>query len=78
MNKAYVDDIFARALLEEKGHTNRKYKYHLTESGRSRHEEIFRQLVREVFELYGRLKHELRVASGDEPGAIAGPEAQSA
>src|SRR5262245_4535578 len=75
MINAYVDDLVGRGLLEVTGDTNRTYKYHLTEAGRSRHEEIFRQLVREVFELYGRLKHELRVASGDvEPE----PEAQSA
>src|SRR5262245_15045207 len=73
MINAYVDDLVGRGLLDVTGDTNRTYRYHLTEAGRQRHQEIFRQLVREVFELYGRLKHELRVASGDEL-----PEAQSA
>ena len=73
MINAYVDDLVGRGLIDVTGDTNRTYRYHLTESGRTRHEEIFRQLVREVFELYARLKHELRVASGDEL-----PEAQSA
>lgn len=77
MVNAYVDDLVGRGLLDVTGDTNRTYKYRLTEAGKNRHEEIFRQLVREVFELYGRLKHELRVASGDEPPA-AEPEAQSA
>jgi DNA-binding MarR family transcriptional regulator len=79
MINAYVDDLVGRGLLEVTGDTNRTYRYHLTESGRLRHEEIFRQLVREVFELYLQLKHEMRAASGEtqEPGAAA-PEAQSA
>jgi DNA-binding MarR family transcriptional regulator len=80
MVNAYVDDLVGRGLLEVTGDTNRTYRYHLTESGRSRHEEIFRQLVREVFEIYAALKHQLRVASGEE-GLGAGPappEAQSA
>jgi DNA-binding MarR family transcriptional regulator len=78
MINAYVDDLVGRGLIEVTGDTNRTYRYHLTESGKNRHEEIFRELVREVFELYGRLKRELRVASGDEPGDAPMPEAQSA
>jgi DNA-binding MarR family transcriptional regulator len=79
MINAYVDDLVGRGLLEVTGETNRTYRYHLTEAGRVRHEEIFRQLSREVFELYAQLKHELRAASGGEakPEATA-PEAQSA
>jgi DNA-binding MarR family transcriptional regulator len=80
MVNAYVDDLVGRGLLEVTGDTNRSYRYRLTESGRTRHEEIFRQLVREVFEIYAALKHQLRVASGDAgPDADpAPPEAQSA
>jgi DNA-binding MarR family transcriptional regulator len=77
MVNAYIDDLVGRGLIEVTGDTNRTYRYHLTEAGRTRHEEIFRQLVREVFELYGRLKRELRIAGGDEPGETL-PEAQSA
>ena len=77
MINAYIDDLVGRGLIEVTGDTNRTYRYHLTEAGRTRHEEIFRQLVREVFELYGRLKRELRIAGGDEPGETL-PEAQSA
>jgi len=80
MINAYVDDLVGRGLLEVTGDTNRSYRYHLTEAGRSRHEEIFRQLSREVFELYAQLKHELRAASTEaEPAPEASaPEAQSA
>ena len=77
MINAYVDDLVGRGLLEVTGDTNRTYRYHLTEAGRLRHEEIFRQLSREVFELYAQLKHELREAA-QEPGPSAAPEAQSA
>jgi DNA-binding MarR family transcriptional regulator len=80
MINAYVDDLVGRGLLEVTGDTNRTYRYHLTEAGRTRHEEIFRQLSREVFELYAQLKHELRAASEElapNPAASA-PEAQSA
>src|SRR6185295_16560848 len=74
MINAYVDDLVGRGLLDVTGETNRTYRYHLTEAGRLRHEEIFRQLVREVFELYFQLKHEMR--QENEPAAP--PEAQSA
>ena len=80
MVNAYVDDLVGRGLLEVTGDTNRTYRYHLTEAGRIRHEDIFRQLSREVFELYAQLKHELRAANGTEsrtPDATS-PEAQSA
>jgi len=80
MINAYVDDLVGRGLLEVTGDTNRSYRYHLTETGRARHEEIFRQLSREVFELYAQLKHELRAASAEatpNPDTSA-PEAQSA
>ena len=80
MINAYVDDLVGRGLLEVTGDTNRSYRYHLTEAGRVRHEEIFRQLSREVFELYAQLKHELRAASAEaapNPDTSA-PEAQSA
>ena len=61
------------------GDTNRTYRYHLTEAGRARHEEIFRQLTREVFELYAQLKHALReAAEGTPEQGPAAPEAQSA
>jgi DNA-binding MarR family transcriptional regulator len=80
MVNAYVDDLVGRGLLEVTGDTNRTYRYRLTEAGRGRHEEIFRQLVREVFEIYAALKHQLRVASGDAAADAepAPPEAQSA
>lgn len=74
MINAYVDDLVGRGLLDVTGDTNRTYRYQLTEAGRLRHEEIFRQLVREVFELYFRLKKDMRL---EDPGTAA-PEAQSA
>jgi DNA-binding MarR family transcriptional regulator len=79
MINAYVDDLVGRGLLDVTGDTNRTYRYHLTEAGRLRHEEIFRQLVREVFELYLKLKHEMSAVNGEtkEPDTEA-PEAQSA
>ena len=79
MINAYVDDLLGRGLLDVTGDTNRTYRYHLTETGRARHEEIFRQLRLEVFELYAQLKHELREESVErqDPGP-AMPEAQSA
>jgi DNA-binding MarR family transcriptional regulator len=79
MINAYVDDLVGRGLLDVTGDTNRTYRYHLTEAGRLRHEEIFRQLVREVFELYLQLKHEMSAVDGEtrEPDTEA-PEAQSA
>ena len=79
MINAYVDDLVGRGLLDVTGDTNRTYRYHLTESGRLRHEEIFRQLRLEVFELYAQLKHELREESVErqDPGPVM-PEAQSA
>src|SRR6185436_12339477 len=76
MINAYVDDLVGRGLLEVTGDTNRTYRYHLTDAGRARHEEIFRALSREVFELYAQLKHELREATTD--AAPPAPEAQSA
>ena len=76
MINAYIDDLVGRALIEVTGDTNRTYRYHLTEAGRARHEEVFRQLQLEVFELYAQLKHELREASGE--AAPPAPEAQSA
>ena len=79
MINAYVDDLVGRGLLEVTGDTNRTYRYHLTEPGRLRHEEIFRQLVREVFELYLQLKHEMHAVDGtSQDAAPAAPEAQSA
>src|SRR6185295_19940267 len=78
MINAYVDDLVGRGLLEVTGDTNRTYRYHLTETGRSRHQEIFRQLTKEVFEIYAQLKHDLLAAEGGEKRDAAGPEAQSA
>lgn len=60
MINAYVDDLVGRGLLDVTGDTNRTYRYHLTETGRARREEIFRRLSREIFELYAQLKHELK------------------
>ena len=77
MINAYVDDLVGRGLLDVTGDTNRTYRYHLTEAGKLRQEEIFRQLVREVFELYFQLKHEMRAVDGEAPAAPP-PEAQSA
>ena len=62
MINAYVDDLVGRGLLDVTGDTNRTYRYHLTDSGKARHEEIFRQLTAEIFELYTQLKHELKAA----------------
>ena len=80
MINAYVDDLVGRGLLEVTGDTNRTYRYHLTEAGKLRHEEIFRQLVREVFELYLQLKHEMHAVDGtmQDQAPAAPPEAQSA
>ena len=79
MINAYVDDLVGRGLIEVTGDTNRTYRYHLTESGRLRHEEIFRQLVREVYELYFQLKHEMHTVDGSiQEQAPPAPEAQSA
>jgi DNA-binding MarR family transcriptional regulator len=77
MINAYVDDLVGRGLLDVTGDTNRTYRYHLTEQGHVRREEIFRQLTREIFELYAQLKHELREESAP-PALPAAPEAQSA
>ncbi len=74
MINAYVDDLVGRGLLDVTGDTNRTYRYHLTEQGRVRREEIFRQLSREIFELYAQLKHELR----EEAAATVLPEAPEA
>lgn len=79
MINAYVDDLVGRGLLEVTGETNRTYRYHLTPSGRERHERIFRELVQEVFELYAALKHELREEQGGPPlEAEPPPQVQSA
>ena len=78
MINAYVDDLVGRGLLDVTGETNRTYRYHLTEAGRLRHEEIFRQLVREVFELYFQLKHEMRAVEGEAQESGPAAEAQSA
>jgi DNA-binding MarR family transcriptional regulator len=79
MINAYIDDLLGRGLLDVTGDTNRTYRYHLTEAGKLRHEEIFRQLVREVFELYLQLKHEMHAVNGEtQEQAPAAPEAQSA
>ncbi len=76
MVNAYVDDLVGRGLIEVTGDTNRTYRYHLTDAGRARREELFRELSREVFELYGWLKHELRASEGS--GEAPAAEAQSA
>jgi len=66
MINAYVDDLLSRGLLDVTGDTNRTYRYHLTEAGRARQAEIFRQLSGEIFELYAQLKHELKSAADTE------------
>jgi DNA-binding MarR family transcriptional regulator len=66
MINAYVDDLVGRGLLDVTGDTNRTYRYHLTETGRVRRLEIFRQLSGEIFELYAQLKHELKSATDEE------------
>ena len=85
MINAYIDQLVGRGLIEVTGETNRSYKYHLTEAGAVLHRETFRQLAREIFELYARLQRELRSGSHDEETlrllqepAAAPPEAQSA
>ena len=78
MVNAYVDDLVGRGLIEVTGDTNRSYRYHLTEAGRLRREEIFRQLSREVFELYAWLQRELRGTEGSAGAGPSAPEAQSA
>jgi DNA-binding MarR family transcriptional regulator len=84
MINAYVDDLVGRGLLDVTGDTNRTYRYHLTEAGRARREEIFRQLAKEIFELYAQLKHDLKSVADAELAARMmdldqGPiEAQSA
>ena len=66
MINAYVDDLVGRGLLDVTGDTNRTYRYHLTEAGRTRQKEIFRQLSGEIFELYAQLKHELKLVADEE------------
>jgi DNA-binding MarR family transcriptional regulator len=66
MINAYVDDLVGRGLLDVTGDTNRTYRYQLTEAGRVRQAEIFRQLSGEIFELYAQLKHELKSAADTE------------
>lgn len=77
MINAYVDDLVGRGLLDVTGETNRTYRYHLTETGRSRREEIFQQLSKEIFELYAQLKHDLKAVE-DAQSTQAPIEAQSA
>src|SRR4029077_10005672 len=60
MINAYVDALLGRGLLDVTGDTNRTYRYHLTDAGKFRRGELFRQLSREIFELYAQLKHELK------------------
>jgi DNA-binding MarR family transcriptional regulator len=60
MVNAYVDDLVGRGLLEVTGETNRTYRYRLTPAGEARRDEIFFQVSREVFQLYGRLREEMR------------------
>ena len=79
MINAYVDDLVGRGLLEVTGETNRTYRYFLTPPGKARHEEIFRQLTQEIFELYASLMRELRSEERPEESlADPGPQAQSA
>jgi DNA-binding MarR family transcriptional regulator len=66
MINAYVDDLVGRGLLDVTGDTNRTYRYHLTDQGRARREEIRRQLSREIFELYAQLKADLKAAADEE------------
>jgi len=66
MINAYVDDLLGRGLLDVTGDTNRTYRYHLTDAGRTRREEIRRQLSREIFELYAQLKADLKAAADEE------------
>ena len=70
-----LDDLVARELLEVTGDTNRTYRYRLTETGRARHEEIFRQLCLEVFELHAQLKHQLLGVGGGDVEAISATSA---
>ena len=60
MVNAYVDDLVGRGLLEVTGETNRSYRYRLTPAGEARRDEIFFQVSREVFQLYARLREEMR------------------
>src|SRR6185295_9087376 len=66
MINAYVDDLVGRGLLDVTGDTNRTYRYHLTDQGRTRREEIQRLLSREIFELYAQLKADLKAAADEE------------
>jgi DNA-binding MarR family transcriptional regulator len=71
MVNAYVDDLVARGLLEVTGETNRTYRYHLTPAGEARRDEIFFQVSREVFQLYGRLREEMRRRLQERSGSNA-------
>ena len=66
MINAYVDDLVGRGLLDVTGETNRTYRYHLTDNGRTRRTEIFRQLAGEIFELFAQFKHELKSVADEE------------
>jgi DNA-binding PadR family transcriptional regulator len=61
MVNAYVDDLVGRGLLDVTGDTNRTYRYTLTPAGEARRDEIFFEISREIFQLYGRVREEMRL-----------------
>lgn len=69
MVNAYVDDLVGRGLLEVGGDTNRTYRYRLTPQGEARRDEIFFEISREVFQLYGRVREEMRLRLQERSGA---------
>ena len=77
MINAYVDDLVGRELIEVTGETNRTYRYHLTDAGRTRQTDLAALFSREVFELYAQLKHDL-LGVPDATISPAVPEVRSA
>jgi DNA-binding MarR family transcriptional regulator len=74
MVNAYVDDLVSRGLLDVTGDTNRTYRYRLTPAGEARRDEIFFEISREIFQLYGRVREEMRLRLQERAGAPVGAE----
>jgi DNA-binding MarR family transcriptional regulator len=69
MVNAYIDDLVGRGLLDVTGDTNRTYRYRLTPAGESRRDEIFFEVAREVFQLYSRVREEMRLRLQERSGS---------
>jgi len=74
MVNAYVDDLVSRGLLDVTGETNRTYRYRLTPEGEARRDQIFFEISREIFQLYGRVREEMRLRLQERAGTPVGAE----